>query len=116
MRSFQKELPEFDKRGIRVVAISVDPPEVNQAHRKKMGFTFPLLSDVGAVVIRQYDQLHAHAGPHQEDISRPAEFLLNREGVVQWRNLTEVLNVRAWPQQVLKAYDATNSEKASAGP
>ena len=107
MRSFQKELPEFEKRGIRVVAISVDSPEINQPHRQKMGFTFPLLSDVGGVVIRKYDLLHAHAGPHHEDISRPAEFLVNREGVVQWRNLTEVLNVRPWPQHVLKAFDGT---------
>ncbi len=105
MRSFQSELSQFDDRGIRVVAISVDPPEISKPHRQRMGFTFPLLSDAGADVIRQYDLLHPHGGPHKEDISRPAEFLLNREGVVQWRNLTEVLNVRASPKQVLKAFE-----------
>ncbi len=108
MRSFQKELAEFERRGIRVAAISVDPPDINKPHRQQMGFTFPLLSDLGAVVIRQYDLLHARGGPHKEDISRPAEFLIDEKGIVRWRNLTERINVRAWPEAVLKAFDQDN--------
>ena len=103
MRSFQHLLSEFDARGIRVVGISVDPPEVNQRHSQKLGSTFPLLSDPETLVIRRYDVLHPGAGPKGADIARPAEFLLNSNGVVRWVNLTENIAVRARPEQVLEA-------------
>ena len=103
MRSFQQRLPEFESRGIRVVAISVDPPDVNQRQSQKLGYTFPLLSDPDAKLIRRYDVLHAGAGPKSADIARPAEFLLDSNGVVRWVNLTENIAVRARPDQVLEA-------------
>jgi peroxiredoxin len=105
LRSFQQKLPEFDARGIRVVGISVDPVEINRRQSQKRGYTFPLLSDPKAQVIRRYDVLHAGAGPKGEDIARPAEFLLDSNGIVRWVNLTENIAVRARPGQVLSAFD-----------
>jgi len=105
LRSFQQRLPDFDARGIRVVAISVDPPQVNQPFRTKAGYTFPLLSDPNADVIRRYDVLHPGASPHGADIARPAEFLIDPTGAVRWLNLTESYTVRARPTQVLNAFD-----------
>ena len=103
MRSFQQRLPEFEARGIRVVGISVDPPDINQRQSQKRGYTFPLLSDPDAKVIRRYNVLHPGAGPKREDIARPAEFLLDSNGIVRWVNLTENIAVRARPEQVLEA-------------
>ncbi len=103
MRSFQQRLPEFEARGVRVVGISVDPPDINQRQSQKLGYTFPLLSDPNAKVIRRYDVLHPGAGPKGEDIARPAEFLLDSNGIVRWVNLTENIAVRARPEQVLEA-------------
>jgi peroxiredoxin len=103
LRSFQQRLPEFEARGIRVVGISVDPPDINQRQSQKLGYTFPLLSDPNAKVIRRYDVLHPGAGPKGEDIARPAEFLLDSNGIVRWVNLTENIAVRARPEQVLEA-------------
>ncbi len=103
MRSFQQRLAEFDARGVRVVGISVDPPETNQRQSEKLGYKFPLLSDPKAEVIRRYDVLHAGAGPKAADIARPAEFLIDSNGVVRWVNLTENIAVRARPEQVLEA-------------
>jgi peroxiredoxin len=105
LRSFQQHLPDFNARGIRVVAISVDPPDVNERHSRKMGFTFPFLSDPKAEAISKYDLLHAGGGPGGADISRPAEFLIDSTGIVRWVNLTESVTVRARPGQVLKAFD-----------
>jgi peroxiredoxin len=103
LRSFQHRLSEFDARGIRVVGISVDPPDVNRRNSQKLGYTFPLLSDPDAKIIRRYDVLHSAAGPKGTDIARPAEFLLDSNGIVRWVNLTENIAVRARPQQVLEA-------------
>jgi peroxiredoxin len=103
LRSFQQRLPEFDARGIRVVGISVDPPDTNYRQSQKLGYAFPLLSDPKAEVIRRYDVLHPGAGPKGADIARPAEFLLDSNGVVRWVNLTDNIAIRARPEQVLDA-------------
>ena len=105
MRSFQQKLSGFDAREIRVVGISVDSPEVNRRQSQKLGYTFPVLSDPKAEVIRRYDLLHTGAGPKGADIARPAEFLIDSTGTIRWVNLTENIAVRARPEQVLKAFD-----------
>ena len=107
MRSFQKRLPEFEKRGVHLAAISIDPGDVTAAHCRKMGYTFTFLSDTGSAVIKRYDVLHRGAGPKSEDIARPAEFYVDANGTVQWVNLTENIAVRARPEQALAAIDAT---------
>ena len=114
MRSFQQRLPDFAARGITVVAISVDPPDINKRQSRKLGYTFSLLSDPSAKVIRRYDVLHPGAGPKGADIARPAEFLLDSNGIVRWVNLTGNIAVRARPEQVLQAFErlehAANAE------
>lgn len=90
-----------------MLAISVDSPALNAG---KMHYAFPLLSDTNAATIRRYDVLHPGAGPHKEDISRPAEFLIDKAGIVRWRNLTENIAVRARPDEVLGAFDAIIDE------
>jgi peroxiredoxin 2/4 len=105
LRSFQRRISEFDARGVRVVGISVDPPEINRRQSQKLGYSFPLLSDPKAEVIRRYDVLHPGAGPKGADIARPAEFLIDSNGMVRWVNLTENIAVRARPEQVLDAFN-----------
>jgi len=112
LRSFQQKLSEFDARGIRVVGISVDSPEVNRRQSQKLGYTFPPLSDPNAEVIRRYDLLHAGAGPKGADIARPAEFLIDSTGTIRWVNLTKNIAVRARPEQVLKAFDEMGERAA----
>jgi len=57
-------------------------------------------------VIRRYDVLHPGGGPGEAEIARPAEFVIDANGVVRWVNLTESILVRARPEQVLAAVDA----------
>jgi peroxiredoxin len=102
LRSFQTQLSEFSKRGIRVVAISVDPVKVNLWLSEKAGLTLPLLSDPEEKVIRPYDLLHIRGGPKGVNIARPAEFLIDPRGTVRWVNLTDDIRVRARAEQVLK--------------
>ena len=85
------------------MAISVDSPEQSRDLSAKAGYTFPLLSDPNAETIRRYDLVHPGAGEHGHDIARPAEFLLDRNGIVRWRNLTGDFRVRARPEQMLDA-------------
>ena len=73
------------------------------------GYTFPFLSDPNAEAIKRWDLLHEGQGSNGAGIARPAEFLLDSQGVVRWVNLTENYWVRARPEQVLEAARAVNS-------
>ena len=105
MRSFQQQLQELESRGIQVVAISVDMPDINRRQKQKLGYTYTFLSDPKAEVIRRYDLLHRGAGPKGADIARPAEFLIDSTGTIRWVNLTENIAVRARPEHVLEAFE-----------
>lgn len=107
MRSLQANLAEFEARGVRLVAISSDPPEVIRELRAKAGYTFTFLCDKKAEVIRRYDLLDAGAGPDGSDIARPAEFYVDPSGNVRWRLLTSSYAARARPEQILKGIDAS---------
>lgn len=104
MRSFQERLHDFDARRIRLVAISVDPPETTREHVAKMGWTYAFLSDPHAEVIRRYDLLHPDGG-EAGDIARPAEFLIDPGGTIRWTDVTENYWVRARPETVLETFD-----------
>ena len=106
MRSVQQKLAELEKLGIRPVAISVDPPAVTREQMGKAGYTYTFLSDEKATVIAKYDLVHKGAGMNGADVARPAEFLIDKTGVVRWRNLTEDYRVRARPEEVLEQAQA----------
>jgi len=99
----EKRLAEFEAAGVRPVAISVDAPEVSRNLANKAGYTFPILSDPDAAVIRRYHILHPAGGPDGHDIARPAEFLVDSSKIVQWTNFTEDIRVRARADQMLAA-------------
>jgi peroxiredoxin len=106
LRSFQENLGEFEKRGIRVAAISVDPPELNRRHRQKLDLTFPFLSDTNAAALRRYGLVHEGAGPNGTDIAKPAELLIDSTGTIRWINQSGNASVRVTPENVLNAWDS----------
>jgi peroxiredoxin len=108
LRSFQKTLPEFNARHIRVAAVSVDPPDVSEHLRHVAGFSFLILSDDQDTLIRSWDLVHPHGGEGGRDIARPAEFILDATGKVRWVKLTNDYLIRARPEEVLRALDSLN--------
>jgi len=88
---------------VRPVAISVDAPEISRDLSNKAGYSFTILSDPNAEVIRRYDLLHVRGGPDGHDIARPAEFLVDSSKVVRWTNFTEDIRVRAKADKMLAA-------------
>jgi len=106
LRGIEKNLDALAKLGIRPVAISVDAPEVSRDLATKAGYTYPLLSDPQAEVIKRYDLLHPGAGVKGQAVARPAEFLVDSSGTVRWVNMTENYWVRATPEQIIEAAKA----------
>jgi peroxiredoxin len=97
----EEHLPEFDAAGIRVVAISVDEPATSRDLARTKGYTFTVLSDPEMTVIGRYDLVDPI-----DQVSRPAEFLIDAAGTVRWKNLDPSVYVRLRPEDVLKALSA----------
>ena len=88
---------------MRPVAISVDSPKDSNDLRAKAGYTFPFLSDDKLDAIRRYNLVHHGGGRDGQDISRPAEFLVDSSGTIRWENFAEDVRVRARADQMLAA-------------
>ena len=83
----------------------MDSTEESRKLCQSRGYTFPFLSDPNAATIRAYGVLHPHGGEGGRDIARPAEFLVDPSGTIQWENLTENLLARLRPGMALQAID-----------
>ena len=66
MRSLQAHLSEFEARGVRLVAISVDTPEESRDLRRKAGYTFTILVDPKREVTRS--RHHKNPVPHRSQM------------------------------------------------
>ncbi len=70
---------------------------------EKFGLEFPILSDRDRETITAYGLLHPGASIDGGDIARPATLILDDDGRVRWRNLTENWRVRVRPDAVIEA-------------
>jgi peroxiredoxin len=84
-----------------VVAVSVDTIEESARLAEKLGLEFQILSDVQEDAIRTWGLVHESAKPGGGAISRPAIFLIEPDGRISWRQLTDDYRVRARPEDLL---------------
>jgi peroxiredoxin len=84
------------------VAVSVDPSEVSLKMKGELHLDFPLLSDPDEKVIGRYGLVHAK-GNQGADIARPADLLLDGQGVIRWALFTDDYRIRAHPDALLAA-------------
>src|SRR5579872_5870276 len=88
LREFAQHNEEFTAQKVKIVAISVDDIEHNKlVWEKSADRKFPVLSDPGAKVIRQYGLLHA-GGHDNEDIALRTTLLIDENGVELWRRVS----------------------------
>jgi len=99
----QSRLKEFRDHGVQVVAICADSVKHNLRLAEKEKFEFTILSDADLVATDAYGLRHRQANPAgRKDIARPAAFLIDAEGVVQWSFLTDNWRIRLRPEDVLR--------------
>jgi peroxiredoxin len=84
-----------------VLAISVDPTETNREAFAEFDFDFPVLSDPDLVAIDAFGLRHDGGAIDGGAIARPANFLLDREGRIVWREIPDNWRVRPHPDSVL---------------
>jgi peroxiredoxin Q/BCP len=54
MRNFQQNVAKLEAADTQVLGVSTDNPFANKVFADQNGVTFPLLSDLGGEVIREY--------------------------------------------------------------
>jgi peroxiredoxin len=117
--------PEYQKRGVTPVAVSVDTPENGTKMKATYTIPFPVISDSDAVILEAFhvvkqltpdeyakyksygEDLESYSGTTHHKIAIPALFLIDRGGVVRWAHSDPAYNVRPSTAQILAAIDAT---------
>jgi len=101
-------------RRVEVVAVSVDPPDVSERLRQRLGLAIRFLSDERGTLM---DALHVrhrngmppsfitHRAPDGRDLFLSTTFLLDAEGVIRWVYRPDTYRVRAPAREVLRAID-----------
>jgi len=99
-------LTEEQEESTQIIALSVDSPEdlqrmVDRISRDdSMIPRFPFLTDPDHAVIDRYG-LFNDADPRGRQITHPATFIIDREGVVRWRFVEVDYRVRPSNEDVL---------------
>jgi peroxiredoxin len=102
----QKHYTEIARLGVRLFAISVDPPEASEALRQRLGIDFTFLSDSNGQVLDLLGIRHQGARRSGADIAYPAQVLVDQNGTVRWIYTADSYRVRARPEDVFAAIRA----------
>jgi hypothetical protein len=92
----QSRYTDIKKRGLGLIAVSYDPPETLKKFADSRGITFPMVSDTGSRIIKQYGLLNESVEPNTRSygIPHPGTFILNKRGVVTARYFEDAYRER----------------------
>lgn len=129
IHSLVKAYPEYTKRGVTPVAISVDTPENEAKTNATFTIPFPVLSDESLAFINGFHvaktldaaeyakykgfgvDLESYSGKPHHVIAVPALFLVDKTGRVRWAHSDPSYTVRPSTEQILAAIDAAKLAK-----
>jgi peroxiredoxin len=77
--SYARKIEEFERRGVQLVGISVDPPRNNTSMVGKLLLPFPLLSDPEGELARRCGLWNA-----EEGVAVPSIVVVDQSGVVRY--------------------------------
>lgn len=124
LRALQAALADITAAGATLVAISPQLPDNSLSTAEKLELAFPVLSDVGNVVAREYGlvfslpedlrsvydgfgiDLPAANGDQTFELPVPATFVIGRDGSVAWRFVDPDYTHRGDPADVVAAVKA----------
>jgi len=130
LHDFSAAKPEFDARGVRLVAISVDKPSEEAKTQAKQGVPFPMLSDPKLVAHSAYRVVHipgeqehkaltgygvdlsAYSGESHGNFAVPAIFVVDRAGIIRFVHVDEDYKVRPSVRQMLEVVDRIELQRS----
>ena len=121
LRAYQQILPELAQHGATLVAVSPQTPDFTALTVSEKALSFPVLSDTGNTVARQYGlgyrvgqevadtlrsvgiDLSAYNGTSDDELPLTATFVIGSDGVITWSWVEANFKQRADPAEVLAA-------------
>ncbi|MGI4744082.1 MAG: peroxiredoxin-like family protein [Janthinobacterium lividum] len=121
LRAYQQLLPELTRHVARLVAISPQTPDFTSLTVNEKALDFPVLSDVGNAVARQYGlayevgaevadtlrsvgiDLSAYNGTSADELPFTATFVIGTDGIIAWSWVEANFKHRADPADILAA-------------
>lgn len=122
--------PQFDDKGVGIVAISVDKPSEEAKTQAKHGAAFPMLSDSKLVAHQAYRVVHAttpeerqyfaahgldlsaYSGESHSSYAVAATFVIDQAGVVRFVHVDEDYKTRPSAKQMLEVVDKVLGQRA----
>ena len=98
----QSRLQEIEALDAKVLAISTDAVDDNRRLADSAGIQFSLLSDADGAIMDAFGLRHAGGNIDGGDIARPAVFIVDRDGKIVWRDLTDNWRVRVRGETILQ--------------
>jgi len=95
---------DLDKRGVRVVVVSVDSAGESAELVRKLRLPFPIWSDVNRAAVKAWG-----VWDEGNDIAWPAAYVIGTDGQIVWRSLEEDYRVRPTIDRVLNALDTATT-------
>jgi peroxiredoxin (alkyl hydroperoxide reductase subunit C) len=77
MQAYQQQLSTLEGADTQVLGVSMDSPFANKAWAQQIGVTFPLLSDLGGEITRQYGVFNP-----KYKAARRVTYLIGKDGKV----------------------------------
>jgi len=124
LRGLQRSLPEFERLGAQIVAISPQLPQYSLATRMGNSLDFPALSDVGnklarrfgiavpiADPLRQLYDLFGYALPKvnggggERELPAPGAFVIDSKGVIQSAHVDESYPYSVDPEDLIADFE-----------
>nr|WSY48753.1 AhpC/TSA family protein [Streptomyces sp. NBC_00886]WSY57511.1 AhpC/TSA family protein [Streptomyces sp. NBC_00886] len=131
LRAYQQALPQFQKAGASLIAISPQQPDDAMSMTEKHDLEYDVLSDVEQSVLAAYKirfDLPPHVTEHMLDstlaalakqqpeghysLPVPATFVLDQQGVIRARHVSMAYRTRMEPSEALEAVRKIQSAKA----
>ncbi|MGB2924497.1 MAG: peroxiredoxin-like family protein [Limnothrix sp.] len=121
LRSLQQALPEFERYNAQLVAISPETPDNSLSTHEKNELAFPVLSDVGNIVAKEYGlvfvldpalqelytkfglDIPGHNGDESFELPMPATYVVDPTGVIIYAFAEEDYLLRAEPSDIVAA-------------
>ncbi|TLP65930.1 redoxin domain-containing protein [Parasedimentitalea maritima] len=122
LAEFNKMVPELEKMGVQIIALSKDTPDQAALNKSRDGLKFDLLSDPNLSVIRAYGVEHHKAlgqtknpkstygglalglAPFKiETMAIPTTLLIDETGVIRWIDQTDDYRLRSSTERVMSA-------------
>ncbi|RYY20387.1 MAG: AhpC/TSA family protein [Cytophagaceae bacterium] len=133
LRAYQEILPELARYEATLVAISPQTPDFTSLTASEKALTFPVLSDAGNAVARQYGlaygvgtgvadtlrsvgiNLSAFNGTSDDELPFTATFIIGSDGVIAWSWVEANFKHRADPAAILAALAQLPASQAAWG-